>query len=64
MTIAVAFFQPGWADWEAGAVLALLRRYVKVQIEVATPTGDPETSIGGVLAAADYRCSATPMSTS
>jgi putative intracellular protease/amidase len=55
MTIAVAFFQPGWADWEAGAVLALLRRYVKVQIEVATPTGDPETSIGGVLAAADYR---------
>lgn len=55
MTVAVAFFQPGWADWEAGAVLALLREYVKVQIEVATPTGDPETSIGGVLAAADYR---------
>ncbi len=55
MTIAVAFLQPGWADWEAGAVLALLREYLKVQIEVATPTGDPETSIGGVLAAADYR---------
>lgn len=55
MTVAVAFLQPGWADWEAGAVLALLREYLKVQIEVATPTGDPETSIGGVLAAADYR---------
>lgn len=55
MTVAVAFLQPGWADWEAGGVLALLREHLKVQIEVATPTGDPETSIGGVLAAADYR---------
>lgn len=55
MTVAVAFLQPGWADWEAGGVLALLREYLKVQIEIATPTGDPETSIGGVLAAADYR---------
>ena len=55
MTVAVAFLQPGWADWEAGAVLALLRRELKVQIEIATPTGDPETSIGGILAAADYR---------
>lgn len=55
MTVAVAFLQPGWADWEAGAVLALLREHLKVQIEIATPTGDPETSIGGVLAAADYR---------
>ncbi len=55
MTVAVAFLQPGWADWEAGGVLALLREYLKVQVEIATPTGDPETSIGGVLAAADYR---------
>lgn len=55
MTVAVAFLQPGWADWEAGAVLALLRRELKVQIEIATPDGAPETSIGGVLAAADYR---------
>ena len=55
MTIAVALLQPGWADWEAGAVLALLREHLKVQIEIATPTGDPETSIGGILAAADYR---------
>lgn len=55
MTVAVALLQPGWADWEAGAVLALLREYLKVQIEIATPNGEPETSIGGVLAAADYR---------
>ncbi|MET3666386.1 type 1 glutamine amidotransferase family protein [Caulobacter sp. 1776] len=55
MTVAVAFLQPGWADWEAGGVLVLLREHLKVQIEIATPTGDPETSIGGVLAAADYR---------
>lgn len=55
MTVAVAFLQPGWADWEAGGALALLREHLKVQIEIATPTGDPETSIGGVLAAADYR---------
>lgn len=55
MTVAVAFLQPGWADWEAGSVLALLRRELKVQIEIATPDGEPETSIGGVLAAADYR---------
>lgn len=55
MTIAVAFLQPGWADWEAGAVLAYLREYCGVQIEIATPDGEPQTSIGGVLAAADYK---------
>lgn len=55
MTVAVAFLQPGWADWEAGAVLALLREHLGVQIEVATPDGEPQTSIGGLLAAADYR---------
>ncbi|WP_297508652.1 type 1 glutamine amidotransferase family protein [uncultured Caulobacter sp.] len=55
MTVAVVLLQPGWADWEAGGVLALLREHLKVQIEIATPTGDPETSMGGVLAAADYR---------
>jgi putative intracellular protease/amidase len=55
MTIAVAFLQPGWADWEAGPVLALLRREFGVQVEVATPDGEPQTSIGGLLAAADYR---------
>lgn len=55
MTIAVAFLQPGWADWEAGPVLAALREHYGVQIEVATPDGEPQTSIGGVLAAADYK---------
>jgi len=55
VTVAVAFLQPGWADWEAGPVLALLRREFSVQIEIATPDGEPQTSIGGVLAAADYR---------
>jgi putative intracellular protease/amidase len=55
MTVAVAFFQPGWADWEAGSVLALLREHLGVQIEIATPDGEPQTSIGGVLAAADYK---------
>lgn len=57
MTVAVAFLQPGWADWEAGQVLAALREYYGVQIEIATPDGEPQTSIGGVLAAADYRFS-------
>jgi len=55
MTVAVAFLQPGWADWEAGPVLAALRTYYGVQIEIATPDGEPQTSMGGVLAAADYR---------
>ena len=55
MTVAVAFLQPGWADWEAGQVLAALREYYGVQIEIATPDGEPQTSIGGVLAAADYK---------
>ena len=57
MTVAVAFLQPGWADWEAGSVLPLLREYLGVQIEIATPDGEPQTSIGGVLAAADYKFS-------
>jgi len=55
MTVAVAFLQPGWADWEAGQVLAALRGYYGVQIEIATPDGEPQTSTGGVLAAADYK---------
>jgi len=54
MTIAVAFLQPGWADWEAGQVLPALRGYYGVQVEIATPDGQPQTSMGGVLAAADY----------
>jgi putative intracellular protease/amidase len=57
MTVAVAFLQPGWADWEAGQVLPALREYYGVQVEIATPDGEPRTSIGGVLAAADYKFS-------
>jgi len=53
MTRVVAFFQPGWADWEAGSVLALLREHFGAEIRIATPSGGPETSIGGVRAAAD-----------
>src|SRR5665213_359912 len=53
MTRVVAFFQPGWADWEAGSVLALLREHFGAAIMVATPDGGPQTSIGGVRAAAD-----------
>ncbi len=49
----VAFFQPGWADWEAGSVLALLREHFGGEIRIATPDGGPQTSIGGVRAAAD-----------
>jgi putative intracellular protease/amidase len=49
----VAFFQPGWADWEAGSVLALLREHFAAQVTIATPDGGPRTSIGGVRAAAD-----------
>ncbi|KAJ8134908.1 hypothetical protein OY671_011879, partial [Metschnikowia pulcherrima] len=55
MTVAVALLQPGWADWEAGPVSASSRRESKVQIEIATPDGEPETSIGGISAASDYR---------
>lgn len=55
MTVAVAFLQPGWADWEAGSVLSYLREYCGVQVEIATPDGEPQTSIGGVLAASDYK---------
>jgi len=53
MTKVIAFFQPGWADWEAGSVLAFLREHFGAQIAIATPDGGPQTSIGGVRAAAD-----------
>jgi putative intracellular protease/amidase len=53
MTRVVAFFQPGWADWEAGSVLALLREHFGAVVMVATPDGGPQTSIGGIRAAAD-----------
>ena len=53
MTRVVAFFQPGWADWEAGTVLGMLREHFGAQVCIATPDGGPQTSIGGVRAAAD-----------
>jgi putative intracellular protease/amidase len=53
MLRAIAFFQPGWADWEAGSVLALLREFGRCEIRVATVDGGTQTSIGGVRAAAD-----------
>ncbi len=53
MTRVVAFFQPGWADWEAGSVLALLREHFAASVVIATPDGKPQTSIGGVRAASD-----------
>jgi putative intracellular protease/amidase len=49
----VAFLQPGWADWEAGQVLALLRGHGGCEIRIATVDGGPVTSIGGVRAGAD-----------
>lgn len=49
----VAFFQPGWADWEAGQVLALLREHAGSEIRIASVNGEAQTSIGGVRAAAD-----------
>lgn len=49
----VAFFQPGWADWEAGSVLALLREHFGGQVRIATPDGQPQVSTGGVTAKAD-----------
>ncbi len=42
MTKVVAFFQPGWADWEAGSVLALLREQLGATVAIATPDGAGE----------------------
>lgn len=53
MPRAIAFFQPGWADWEAGPVLAMLRELGDFEVSVATPDGGPQVSIGGVRASAD-----------
>ena len=50
-------FQPGWADWEAGPVLALLREYLETAVQIATPDGQSVLSIGGITASADLRFS-------
>lgn len=49
----VAFLQPGWADWEAGPVLALLRGHGGSEMRIATVDGRAQISIGGVRASAD-----------
>lgn len=49
----VALFHHGWADWEAGFVLAALREYFGFEVAIATPDGAEVRSIGGVRAAAD-----------
>lgn len=48
-----ALFNHGWADWEAGFVLAALREYFGFSVRVATPGGVEVTSIGEVRAVAD-----------
>lgn len=53
MTRVVAFLQPGWADWEAGPVLAYLRAHAGAEVKIATPDGGPQPSIGGVVAQSD-----------
>lgn len=49
----IALFHQGWADWEAGFVLAALREDFGFTVRIATPGGVEATSIGGVRAAAD-----------
>jgi len=49
----IALFNHGWADWEAGFVLAALREDFGFEVRIATPGGGAVTSIGGVRAAAD-----------
>lgn len=49
----IALFHHGWADWEAGFVLAALREYFDFTVRIATPGGGEATSIGGVRVAAD-----------
>jgi putative intracellular protease/amidase len=45
---AIVFLQEGMADWEAGPVTAVLRRFLNVEIQTATPGGDCVTSVGGL----------------
>ena len=42
------YLQDGWADWECGYVLAGLRRNLGCEIVIASPDGEPVTSIGGI----------------
>jgi len=49
----IALFHQGWADWEAGFVLAALRDYFGFAVRIATPGGWEAASIGGVRALGD-----------
>lgn len=49
----IALFNDGWADWEAGPILAGLREDLGWRIQIATPKGQDAQSIGGVRARAD-----------
>lgn len=53
MPRAIALFHHGWADWEAGYVLAALRESFGFEVQVAGPHAAPVTSIGGVSAVPD-----------
>ena len=53
MARAIVFLQDGMADWEAGPVTAVLRRFLNVEIQIASPGGDCVTSIGGLLVEPD-----------
>lgn len=53
MTRTIAFLQPGWAEWEAGSVLPLLKMFCGADVKIVTPDGGPVTSIGGIRACAD-----------
>lgn len=54
MKTCIALFNDGWADWEAGPVLAGLRESLGFEVRIATPKGQAATSIGGVRAAGDF----------
>jgi putative intracellular protease/amidase len=51
--IAIAAFNDGWADWEAGFVLSGLQEFFGFEVRIATPERQSVRSIGGVRAAAD-----------
>lgn len=54
----IALFNEGWADWEAGPILASLREFMQWHVSIATLNGAEATSIGGIRAAADLKVDA------
>lgn len=49
----IALLHHGWADWEAGFVLAALREHFGFSVRIATPGAADVISIGGVRVLAD-----------